>query len=75
MRNDGLLILVGVVGVDFVMVIMGGLGVALACGIADVPVVFDKLDREKGSDLVLVRSTKSDRSSTGTTRSGLVPPI
>jgi len=70
LRNEGLL--TGVAGVDLVMDIMGwAVGVEATAGV----VVFDNVDNEKGSDLALVRSTNSDKSSTGTTRSGVVPPI
>lgn len=70
LRNEGLL--TGVVGVDLVMDIMGwAVGVEATAGV----IVFDNVDNEKGSDLALVRSTNSDKSSTGTTRSGVVPPI
>ena len=70
LRNEGLL--TGVAGVDLVMDIMGwAVGVEATAGV----IVFDNVDNEKGSDLALVRSTNSDKSSTGTTRSGVVPPI
>ena len=77
LRKDGFR--TGVVGVDLVIVIVGADGTtALSVGVvgADIEVtLFDNDANENGSDLVLVGSTKRDRSSIGITLSGFVPPI
>lgn len=78
LRKDGFR--TGVVGVDLVIVIIGGVDgtTALSVGVvgADIEVtLFDNDANENGSDLVLVGSTKRDRSSIGITLSGFVPPI
>ena len=78
LRKDGFR--TGVVGVDLVIVIIGGVDgtTALSVGVVgtDIEVtLFDNDANENGSDLVLVGSTKRDRSSIGITLSGFVPPI
>jgi hypothetical protein len=71
LRNEGL-VDVGVVGVDLVICITGAV---LTAGVVGAEAVFlDIVANEKESDRVLVGSPSMDKSSTGTTRSGLVPP-